>query len=354
MPSSTNGDEAVGDLHSAAQLANTIMQFMKPMALKCAVELGVPEAIHKHGRPMSVPLLAAELSLPPSKASCLARVMRTLEHSGFFAKTSAEEVTYALTPLSRYLVEGGSDLVRGVLQPAMVTPSFRLGAWFRSDVPTAFHIDHGMSIYEYTGKNPEFNRLFNKGNANNSELVMREVVQKCGDAFEGVATLVDAGGGNGFVSRALAAAFPHLRCTVLDLPHVASQTPSERVEFVQGDMFEHIPPADAVLLKCVMHNYDEEGCLKLLKRCKEAINPSEGRRRGRLIVIDIVIDAFVDGCYSESLETRLFMDMQMMTVLGAQEREEKEWKNIFVQAGFSSYKITPLSHDSLSLIEVYP
>jgi len=55
---------------------------------------------------------------------------------------------------------------------------------------------------------------------------------------------------------AIAAAFPCLKCTVLDLPHVVAKAPSSsigNVQFVGGDMFESIPPANVVFLKVCRH-----------------------------------------------------------------------------------------------------
>ncbi|KAI5019498.1 hypothetical protein ZWY2020_044386 [Hordeum vulgare] len=62
--------------------------------------------------------------------------------------------------------------------------------------------------------------------------------------------MVDVGGGTGVIAKAIEGAFPHVKCNVLDLPHVIAEAPTDgEVRFVVGDMFEHIPPADAVLLK---------------------------------------------------------------------------------------------------------
>ena len=64
--------------------------------------------------------------------------------------------------------------------------------------------------------------------------------------------LVDVGGGLGEAAVAITAAFPSLKCTVLDLPHVVAKAPSisiGNVQFIAGDMFESIPPANAVFLK---------------------------------------------------------------------------------------------------------
>jgi hypothetical protein len=77
-------------------------------------------------------------------------------------------------------------------------------------------------------------------------------------------SLVDVGGGHGAAAIAIANAFPHIKCTVLDLKQVIDKVPpaaatgtdriinstaATAVQFVAGDMFESIPPADAVLLR---------------------------------------------------------------------------------------------------------
>jgi len=63
-------------------------------------------------------------------------------------------------------------------------------------------------------------------------------------------SVVDVGGGTGTMAKAIANAFPHIDCTVFDLPHVVADLQgSQNLKFVGGDMFEWVPPADAVLLK---------------------------------------------------------------------------------------------------------
>ena len=57
--------------------------------------------------------------------------------------------------------------------------------------------------------------------------------------FDGSRSVVDVGGGNGTALRAIAQAFPHLKCTVYDVPHVIADSPNHpEVERIQGDMFK--------------------------------------------------------------------------------------------------------------------
>lgn len=80
--------------------------------------------------------------------------------------------------------------------------------------------------------------------------MMNLAVKDCRPVFEGLSSLVDVGGSTGKVAGIITDAFPHLKFTVLDLPHVvANLADTENLKFIGGDMFQHVPPADAVLLK---------------------------------------------------------------------------------------------------------
>ncbi|KAK4377995.1 hypothetical protein RND71_004291 [Anisodus tanguticus] len=93
------------------------------------------------------------------------------------------------------------------------------------------------------------------------------------DVFKGLASLVDVGGGTGTVAMAIAKNLPDMKCIVLDLPPVvANLQGSGNLEFVAGDMFEKIPLANAVLLKSILHDWNDEECMKILKNCKKANN----------------------------------------------------------------------------------
>ncbi|RHN59559.1 Isoflavone 4'-O-methyltransferase [Medicago truncatula] len=99
----------------------------------------------------------------------------------------------------------------------------------------------------------------------------------------------------------------------------------------------------------VLHDWDDELSLRILKNCKEAI--SGKGKKGKIIIIDVSIDETSDD--HELTELQLHFDMVMMTLHNGKEREKKEWKKLIYDAGFSSYKITPICGFK-SLIEVYP
>ncbi|KAG8068015.1 hypothetical protein GUJ93_ZPchr0005g15101 [Zizania palustris] len=78
-------------------------------------------------------------------------------------------------------------------------------------------------------------------------------------------------------------------------------------------MFESVPPTNAIFLKWVLHDWSDEEYIKILKNCRKAILSKD-----------------IGG-----------------------KRDEQEWKKIFLDAGFSGYKIVSIL-GFRSIIEVYP
>lgn len=107
----------------------------------------------------------------------------------------------------------------------------------------------GESVWAHASRHPGHNQMFNKAMAGRAKMAVAGVIGACREVFDGVRTAVDVGGGTGTAAREIVRAFPHVECTVLDLPHVVralEQSPG--IEYAEGDMFEFVPPADAVIL----------------------------------------------------------------------------------------------------------
>ncbi|KAJ3698017.1 hypothetical protein LUZ61_001722 [Rhynchospora tenuis] len=187
--------------------------------------------------------------------------------------------------------------------------------------------------------------------ASQTKTLIRELVTSYPHIFDGLNSLVDVGGGTGTAVKIITEAFPRLRCTVFDLPHVvAKDLKGDTFDAVGGDMFEMIPPADAIFLKNVLHDWGDEDCIRILKRCKEAVESSKNGRK--VIVVDIIVDS--ENHDPKALETSLFSDVLMMCLFGAKERYMKEWHNIILGAGYSHYNIYPAPLGVNSIIELFP
>ncbi|XP_066355148.1 trans-resveratrol di-O-methyltransferase-like [Miscanthus floridulus] len=361
-------------LQAQAELWCHMFGYLKPMALQCAIKLGIPNIISRHGGAASLSELCAALPVAPSKRTCLSRLMRLLATLGILREEketspggqAEASYLYHLTAVSRLLVDeddGGhpclSAFMANIAAPFHVVASLCLAEWFKNDggaatAETPFMMAHGTSFWGVVVRDAQFAADFYASMRADSRFVAQIIVSQCREVFADVNSLVDVGGGEGTMAKAIAKAFPHVRCSVLDLPQVVrgNGMPGEgeegTVEFIEGDMMVFIPPADAVLLKSIFHDWGDEDCVRILKQCKEAISTREPK--GKVIIVDTVIGSASKRIFEEA---QLLMDLNMMVLVPGKERDEEKWSKMFMDAGFTKYKISPIL-EPRSLIEVYP
>src|SRR5208282_1099978 len=100
--------------------------------------------------------------------------------------------------------------------------------------------------------------------------------------FSAFGTVVDVGGGNGALLIGILKANPDLRGIVFDQPHAAEKATANiaaaglqsRCQAIGGDFFKSVPPnCDAYLLKHVIHDWNDERALAILKNCHRVMGP---------------------------------------------------------------------------------
>ncbi|WP_053852635.1 methyltransferase [Streptomyces sp. NRRL B-24085] len=154
-----------------------------------------------------------------------------------------------------------------------------------------------------------------------------------------VSTVVDVGGSNGDFVLALMEADPGLTGQVLDLPHVVDGARAEaekrglsgRFSAVAGDFFEDVPPADLYLLKTILHDWDDDQCTAILRRCRSAVH--EG---GRALVVEMVIGE------PGRPDLATLSDMAMLTMTNGMERDLDEFDALFAASGWRRSKTYPV------------
>lgn len=100
-------------------------------------------------------------------------------------------------------------------------------------------------------------------------------------------------------------------------------------------------------MQWILHDWNDEECVQILRKCKEAV-PQEG---GKVILVEVVMNS-KSGDRNHT-QAQYLTDVIMMSLTTGWERDEKEWGKIVSDAGFKEYKITPCL-GVRSLIELYP
>ncbi|KAI3855867.1 hypothetical protein MKX03_001010 [Papaver bracteatum] len=351
------------DQENQAIIWKQIYGFAESLVLKCAVQLEIAETIHNHGKPMSLSELASKLPIDqPVNIDRLYRVMRFLVHMKLFNKENISilsgetaqvvEDKYSLASPEKYLIRGSEQSmvpwVLGITDEDLVAPWH----WLKEGITgncNVFEKVLGKSHADYMSENPKKNQMFNELMACDSRLVTSDLVNECRSVFcDGINTLVDVGGGTGTAVSAISKAFPNIQCTLFDLPHVIGDSPEiPNVTKTSGDMFQSIPSADAIFMKNILHDWNDDECVQILKRCKEVVSVG-----GKVILVEMVMDTELAHPYSK---LRLTLDLDMLVNNEGKERTEEEWKKLIYAAGFTSYKITQMSAGfaAQSVIEVY-
>ena len=249
-------EEELEEAQAKVDIWKYIFGYSELAIVRCAIELGIADAIESHGSAMTLPEISSTLRCDPS---LLNRIMRFLIHRKIFKAmpTSHNCTGYANTPLSRCLMRNGQHSMAALIlfesSPVMLAPWHNLSARMLDKGNSAFEKAHGEDVWRYFAANLDHSNLINEGMACDANVVVPAIIEGCSEAFDGLKTLVDVGGGNGTTMRVLVQACPCIRAINFDLPHVITVAPEcDGVEHVAGDMFVSVPKADAAFLKvCV-------------------------------------------------------------------------------------------------------
>lgn len=337
-------EEEKEEAQAQVEIWKYIFGFVELSVVKCAIELGIAEAIEKHKKPMSLLELSSTLKCD---STYLNRIMRFLAHRKIFKTMNTNHddyPSYVQTPLSRRLIRNGEHSMAAILllesSPVMVAPWLSLSDRVLVNGNPSFEKVHGEDLWRYAASNVDHSNLINDAMACDAKVVVPAIVEGCSEVFDGVGSLVDVGGGNGTTMNILAKAFPRIRGINFDLPHVIDVAPKyDGVEHVAGDMFTSVPKADAAIIKWVLHDWGDEECIQILKNCREAI-PKEN---GKVIIVEAVIEEGKEGKHKYK-DVGLMLDMVMMahTNIG-KERTLKEWEYVIKMAGFKAFIVKSIN-----------
>ena len=342
---SPEGSQAAPPGGDGAVLRQLIMGFRTTQMIYVAAKLGIADRLAEG--PQNADALAQAVGAAPRP---LYRLLRALASIGIFAETA--QGAFELTPNARLLqseVAGSLRTTALLYGEGLFWDAYgRMLHSVRTGEP-AFEHAHGEPLFAHLAKHPDAASLFHQGMSGFSDQEMTAILAAYD--FSGFANVVDVGGGQGALVAALLKKYPQMRGTVLDLETVADGAQrlladaglTERATFITGDFFGPIPRGgDLYLLKSVIHNWNDAAAANILRGCRRAMSND-----ARVIVIERVIPAG-----NVPSEATLF-DINMLVVLGSQERTEPEYRALFHQAGFALTGVVP-TDSPMSLIEGTP
>jgi SAM-dependent methyltransferase len=305
----------MSDRSPEAQVWDLCRGAIASRALAVVADLGVADALADG--PRSVDELAGENGADPDT---LHRLLRALASDGVFAET--ERGVFSNTPASE-LLRGGWGAFAHLFGGVFYRTVGDLDASGQSVFPRL----HGIDFWSWLAQHPDERALFDRAMEQGKE---RRVERLDSVEWRGDETVVDVGGGNGSLLRALLDRNPGLRGIVYDLPETVRDDAAfgERIEFVEGDFFTHVPQGDVYVLSTILHDWDDGRAGAILRTIRAAARPES-----RLIVLDAVVPSGNDP------DGAKWLDLLMLAFSGGRERDEHQWRALLAATGWEPVRV---------------
>lgn len=308
----------------AVQIIEISRGYMAATCLYAVAKLKIADFIADGPKPVSQIARASK-----TNEDALYRIMRALATINVFRETASR--TFANTPLSDAL---RSDLP-GSSRDAVLFMVDRLHLDIYSELThsvetgePAFQKVTGMQPFEFFQRNGDENKLFNAAMTSISAQTIRSVLEVYD--FGETGTLADIGAGHGALLTAILEKHRGLRGIAFDLPHVvAGAKPrveslglAQRCEIVGGDFFRAVPPADSYVMKSIIHDWNDERAITILKNCASAMRGSGGK----VVLIEMPVGPANEPGLAK------WIDIEMLAMAGGRERTEEEYAALFAKA----------------------
>jgi len=312
-------------LNEASYLQRLLDDWEFAQAVIVAGQLGVADLLS--GGPRSVTDLAQETG---THAPSLYRLLRYLAGRSVFAE--AGDGLFSLTTFAQPLRSDVPDSIRAEALWAGSDAYQRTWNNLSYSVRTgrsAFEHVYGRPFFEYLPEDPALAKIFNDVMTVNSADEGPAIVD--GYDFSRFRKIVDVGGGHGGLLALILDRCPQAVGVLFDSPDVVASVSRNldplvaagRMEKVEGDFFKAVPPdGDAYVLKFIVHDWDDEQAVSILKNCRVAMAPD-----GTVLIIEMVVEEGDAGSAAKEL------DITMLLFTRGRERTEKEYGELLHRAG---------------------
>lgn len=194
----------------------------------------------------------------------------------------------------------------------------------------AFDHVFGQHHFEYFAERPHLASLFDRAMASSASIFGRiaDIVD-----LSAASVVVDIAGGNGELLAQILPAAPHLRGVLLERPHALKAARSklqaagcaDRCQLFTGDFTTAVPPdGDVYILSRVLHDWDDQQCRLILKRCAEAMSPN-----AQLLILERLLPE------DDSPSLAAAWDVHMLCNVGGRERTAEHFSRLLRESGFT-------------------
>jgi hypothetical protein len=307
--------------NAVATLQQITGGYILSRCLHILADLGVADVLDE--TPRTAAELAALVDVHPGS---LGRVMSLLSAHGVFA---VQGDRFGHSPASRLLISDHPQSMRTLVQlfggPMSWEAYGLLDHTVRTGQPALEKVvPEGM--WAYRAAHPEESEIFDAAMAAKARAHVTGILAAYD--FSSFGVVGDIGGGLGHLVQAIIAATPDTQGILFDLPHVvekAKRVPLGRLSLQAGDFFaSELPSCDAYLLMEIIHDWDDQQAIAILKAVRRAAPP-----QAKLLLIEQIVPDDPGPNWSKVL------DIHMMTMLGGSQRTRRQYEALLDQTGFA-------------------
>jgi hypothetical protein len=339
-----NTDERLNQMGLVPAILRMATAYWVSQTIYVAARLGVADVLGEG------PKSGAEIAgATGANSKSLARLTRALVALDVLAVD--QDGRFRLTRIGASLQSGMPGSMRSII---LTFGEEHYQAWgklidsIKCDKP-AFDEVYQRPLFEHLAQNAAAAQAFNDGMTDlTSQVALATLIAY---DFSGSRVVADIGGGHGVLLDSILKSNPSATGILFDseqvisgaTPQIATKGISERRRSIGGDFFESVPEgADVYILKNVLHDWNDDRALQILKNCRRAM-----RAQAKLLVIEVVLPLVDDPAFGSLL------DLNMLVMSGGQERTKDEYCRLLESSGFRLTQVIP-TLAPVSILEAIP
>jgi len=320
----------------------------KSQILYTGAKLGIFDYLSTN--PKEISQIAQDLNLNEPMAY---RILRSIASLGFL-KEDKDGHRFSITTLGELLRKDHPHTLQGVLLleegPEHYQIWKHLSRIIKDGQQNAFNSEYGNNIFEYAGNNSEYSKIFNYAMSSYSAMHTAMVIEAlAGYDFSNISNICEIGGGQGHLLSHLLSKYNHLNGTILELEPVVNNQDSswpnkmglqDRCKYIKGNMFEHVPSADLYIMKMILHDWNDDECIKILSKIHKSASD-----KSKILIVEHIVPDPITSHFS-----KLF-DIHMMCATTGRERTMEEYKSILAQSGWKHIQTRYPKSSMIGVIE---
>lgn len=337
--------QGAGGMPPQVKMLQMMNAYRLTQSISVAAKLGIADLVADG--PKSSEELAQATG---THALSLYRLLRALASFGIFVED--ENGLFGLTPRAAMLQTNVPGSIRAYAIVQGDEWHWLMWGGILHSVKTgepAFDHLYGMEFQDYYEQNPEVAKKFDAAMV--GVLGMTDMAITANYDFSSVGKVVEVGtgGGDGNLLATVLKKNPAMQGIFFDLPSrtepakrvLESAGLEQRYEIVAGDVFQSFPRGgDAYVIKNLVHDYDDQRAIKLLKNCHEAI-----AENGKLLVVEMIVPLGNEPSLAKMVDVEA-----LIMAAGAIERTEEQYRDLLAEAGFKLTKVIS-TRSPMSIIE---